>query len=233
MRWTRIIAAVILVVALAWIRSAPAASTSARVFSDTGNIFIEQNGKATKLTSSEMDVDPALAPSGKFVVYTRLGRGRNMRGYEVECNTDPKPDQLRQVNVDGSGDKILLSGRKGEPDERLCDFRDKQFSSDGRRLYFLTPGWSTSGALHLLDMRSGAERFILPANELVVLSFCSGKYKDHLAVLSHRHLLFGGSYDWYWLYDPSGKKQLGPLGEFDNRDDMLRAAHGTWCAGKP
>ena len=37
----------------------------------------------------------------------------------------------------------------------------------------------------------------------------------------------------YWLYDPSGKKELGPLGHFNNRGDLIRQAHGEWCEGKP
>ena len=206
-----------------------------RVYSDAGNIFMERNGAKTKLTSSEMDVDPVLAPNGAYVVYTRQGRGRTVHGYDTSqfCTTEPRPDELRQINADGTGDKLLLKGRKGNPEHQLCDFRYKQFSSDGRRLYFLTPGWTTSGALHVFDMRSGDERFVLPANDVLVLSFCPNKYKDDLVVLAHRYFLLGGSYDWYWLYDPTGKNELGPLGDFDNPDDMVRQAHGDWCAGKP
>ena len=128
---------------------------------------------------------------------------------------------------------FCFRGRKGGPETQLCDFRQKQFSSDGRRLYFLTPGWATSGALHVFDTRSGDDRFVTPANDVLVLSFCPNKYKDDLVVLAHRYFLLGGSYDWYWLYDPTGKKELGPLGEFDKPDDMVRQAHGVWCATKP
>ena len=232
MMWHRILIAA----ALFLPPGAVAAQNAApRVFSDAGNIFIARSGAKSKLTASEMDVDPVLAPSGDFVVYTRQGRGRTLHGYDSTqfCMTEPRPDELRQINVDGSGDKILLTGRKGDPEHQLCDFRNKQFSSDGRRLYFLTPGWATSGALHVLDTRSGDERFVLPANDLLVLNFCSNKYKDDLVVLMHRYFLLGGSYDWYWLYDSTGKKELGPLGEFDNPDDMVRQAHGVWCASKP
>jgi hypothetical protein len=206
-----------------------------RVYSDAGNIYIERNGTKTKLTASEMDVDPVLTPDGAYVVYTRQGRGRTVHGYDTSqvCTTEPRPDELRQIGVDGSGDKLLLKGRKGIPERQLCDFRNKQFSSDGRRLYFLTPGWATSGALHAFDMHSGDERFVLPANDLLVLSFCSNKYKDDLVVLAHRYFLLGGSYDWYWLYDPTGKNELGPLGQFDNPDEMAGQAHGVWCASKP
>ncbi len=212
-----------------------AQSALPHVYSDAGNIFMERNGAKTKLTSSEMDADPVLAPNGAYVVYTRQGRGRTVHGYDTSqfCTTEPRPDELRQINADGTGDKLLLKGRKGNPEHQLCDFRYKQFSSDGRRLYFLTPGWTTSGALHVFDMRSGDERFVLPANDVLVLSFCPNKYKDDLVVLAHRYYLLGGSYDWYWLYDPTGKNELGPLGDFDNPDDMVRQAHGDWCASKP
>ncbi len=83
-------------------------------------------------------------------------------------------------------------------------------------------------------MRAGEEHFLLPAKDLLVLNFCRGKYKDHLIVLSHRYFLFGGSsYDWYWLYDPAGKKELGPLGQFGNREDLIRQAHSGWCENTP
>jgi hypothetical protein len=212
-----------------------AQNAAPRVYSDAGDIFIERNGAKTRLTTSEMDVDPVLAPGGAFVVYTRQGRGRSVRGYDASqvCTTEPRPDELRQINIDGTGDRLLLAGRKGEPEQQLCDFKSKQFSADGRRLYFLTPAWATSGALHVYDMRSGDARFLLPANDLLVLDFCANKYKDDLVVEQHRYFLLGGSYDWYWLYDSTGKKELGPLGEFANPDDMVRQAHGVWCESKP
>lgn len=230
MKWHRILltVAAILLPCAGWAQIA-----SLRVYSDAGNVFIEKNGARTRLTKSEMDVDPVLSPGGTTVVYTRQGRGRSVRSFEVVCMTEPRPDELRQVNVDGTGDKLLLTGRHGSPEKQLCDFRNKQFSSDGRRLYFLTPGWATSSALHAYDMPSGDERFVLPANGLLVLSFCANKYKDDIAVLLRRYYLLGGSYDWYWLYDPAGKKELGPLGAFDNIDDMVRQARGVWCASKP
>ncbi|HUI14801.1 MAG TPA: hypothetical protein VL048_15190 [Xanthobacteraceae bacterium] len=212
-----------------------ARSAPPHVYSDAGNVYLEQGGAKTKLTASEMDVDPVLAPNRAYVVYTRQGRGRTVHGYDTSqvCSTEPRPDELRQINAGGGGDRLLLKGRRGGPEHQLCDFRNKQFSSDGRRLYFLTPGWATSGALHVIDMRDSDERFVMPANDFLVLSFCTNKYKDDLVVLQHRYFLLGGSYDWYWLYDPTGRKELGPLGEFGTPDDMLRQAHGVWCAAKP
>ena len=118
MRWHRIVLAVVATLPLSLLPSLGLAQSSApRVYSDAGNIFIEKNGAKTKLTASEMDVDPVLAPNGAYVVYTRQGRGRTVRGYDTSqvCTTAPRPDELRQINADGSGDKLLLRGRKARP----------------------------------------------------------------------------------------------------------------------
>jgi len=89
-----------------------------RVYSDAGSIFVERASGITKLTASEMDLDPVLSPSGAFVVYTRQGRGRGRRHYEPNqfCPTEPRPDELRRINLDGSGDRLLLKGRGGDPE---------------------------------------------------------------------------------------------------------------------
>jgi len=228
------VAVVVAFAGLAFAGLGARAASPATVSSDAGNIFIERDGVRKKLTASEMDVDPTLSPDGTIVVYTRQGRGRAPRGSDLDqrCTSDPRPDELRQVNADGTGDKLLLSGREGSAQQQLCDFRGKQFSSDGRRLYFLTPGGSFSGALHVYDMRSREARYLLPANDLVVLNFCTGKYKDALAVLMRRAFLFDGTYVWYWLYDAAGKKEYGPLGPFLDPDELIRQMHSTWCEGK-
>jgi WD40-like Beta Propeller Repeat len=211
--------------------AAPTAAAPPRVFADAGDIYIERAGVKTRLTSSEEDSDPVLAPDGSYVVYTRNGHGRGLPGYDLGqfCTAAPRPDELRRVNSDGGGDRLLFEGRKGNGQAQLCDFRSKQFSADGSRLYFLTPGWTTSGALHVYDTRAREQRFVQPANDLLVLNFCQGQYRDALAIQQHRYFVFGGSYDWYWLYDATGKKELGPLGEFDGPDAVIKAAHETWC----
>jgi hypothetical protein len=209
-----------------------AAPPAPRVYSDAGNIFIERDGVKTQLTKSEQDIDPVLSPDGAFVVFTRQGRahiGKDENG-DQSCEGVPKPDELRQVNIDGTADKLLLRGREGKPNEQVCRFTSKQFDSDGRRLYFLSPAWVTSGALHVYDLRRQESHFVMPANDVLVLSFCRNEYKDDLAVAMHRYLVFGGSYDWYWLFDSSGKKEIGPLGEFENPGDVVKRAHEEWCS---
>ena len=98
--------------------------------------------------------------------------------------------------------------------------------------FIFSPGWDHIQRVARLRHARRRGTFLLPANGFLVLNFYRSKYTDHLVVLSHRHFLFGSSYDWYWLYDPSGKKELGPLGHFNNREDLIRQAHGEWLRGQ-
>ena len=112
---------------------------------------------------------------------------------------------------------------RATPSAQLCDFRSKQFSSDGKRLYFLTPGWATSGALHVYELRSARAAFRAAGQRLLVLNFCTEQIPGRSRRLSSTAIsVFGGSYDWYWLYDAAGKKELGPVGHFDNPDAMVQ-----------
>jgi hypothetical protein len=86
------------------------------------------------------------------------------------------------------------------------------FSPNGRWVYFLSPAWATSTAVHAVDVASGQERFVAPGNSLNVLY--RGKYAGHLLVSQHRYFLGSGSYDWFWLIAPDGK-EVGPVGETD------------------
>jgi hypothetical protein len=147
--------------------SAQAASESARVYSDGGNIFAERNGTKTQLTKSSHDAEPVLSPDGLTVVFTR--KAGSADDDDQFCGDKSKDDELRAISIDGKNERVLLHGRKGEGGRQLCGFRGKQFTSDGHSLYFLTPGWATSGALHVYDMGKQAERFVMPANDVIVL----------------------------------------------------------------
>ena len=197
-----------------------------RVLSEGNGIVLERDGSKMELTKSPQDVEPVLSPDGRLVYYTRRATGPRDEQF---CAGPPKADELRVVGIDGKDDRLVLSGRRGDPESELCHFRNKQLSSDGRRLYFMTPGWATSDTVHVYDLHTHDERFLLPATDFLVLKFCKNEHKDDLAVRSHRYFVFGGNYDWYWLFDPLGKKELGPLGEFDDRNALIKIARDEWC----
>lgn len=196
-----------------------AASSAATVRADHGNIML--NGKP--LTRSGRDLDPLLSPDGRHIIFERIGSGRPVQDCDAEAATS-KPLELWHINADGSGAKKLLA-LHGDPDvsKTLCAFDNAQFSSNGQLLYFETPAWATSGAIHVLDLSAGKERFFLAGNGAKVLASCKDpKYRDDIIVGQHRYFVFSGSYDWDFLFTPDGK-EVGPLGDGDHSTDIADA----------
>ena len=197
-------AALVLLVAFA-VGSALAAERS--VSEKAGHIFLLENGQSRQLTSSGQDSSPALSPDGKWVVFVR-----SLPGQKIQTSTDEvEASELWQISANGKEPTVLVRCREGEKMENsIAGFASLQFSSDGRLVYFVTPAWVTSGAVHVVDTTNGKERFVMAGNDLTVLH--SGEYRDHLLLAQHRYFVGGGSFDWYWLFRPDGK-EVGPVGE--------------------
>ena len=177
-----------------------------------GNIVLTVNGKGVQLTSSGMDLDPVLSPNGEIVTFTRKIAQASSGACDLAV---PEQRELWAIQADKSNPRRLLAGRDApEPKDALCDFASKQFTADGRKVLFETPAWATSGALHEFDLTTGSERYVMPSNGFRILVGCTmHEYRDHLVVNQHRYFVFGGSFDWYWLFSPDGRKELGPVGE--------------------
>jgi len=173
-----------------------------------GNIqFTDKSGQTTALTSSGRDSDPVLAPDGKWVAFVRKIDGKKVASGSDEMD----PTELWQVRVDGKEPTMLLRCRESQKMESLlAGFENLQFSANGKLLYFVTPAWATSGAVHVVDTTNRKERYLFPGNNLKIVT--GGEYKDCLLVQQHRYFIGGGSYDWFWLLRPDGK-EVGPVGE--------------------
>jgi hypothetical protein len=198
--------------------AAAATAAHAGVTVAHGNIVL--NGRV--LTSGGHDSAPVLAPDGKFVVFQRANHAP-----AKDCaadGSDGKPLELWRVNSDGSDGRRLLATHGGPKVESvICDFANAQFNSSSTLLYFETPAWATSGAVHVLDMATGKERLFVPGNGLRVLADCRDKrYRDDLIVGQHRYFVFSGSYDWAFLFTPAGK-EVGPIGDGDYSTDLQDA----------
>jgi hypothetical protein len=185
-----------------------------------GNIVLATGAAKTTLTSLKRDSEAVLSPDGAWVLYTRAAKPVTEESEYDDCTSRSAPDELRRIKSDGSGDELLLTGEAGDaPEDALCGFQAKQFTSDGATLYFLSPAWTTSSALHAFDLTGRTARYVMPANDLLVLSWCTAEdLRDALIVQQHRYFRFGGSYDWYWLYDRSGVKEIGPVGEQEDAE---------------
>ena len=186
----------------------PITAFSQSVSVKDGNIqFTDKAGQTTSLTSSGRDSDPILAPDGKWVAFVRKVDGKKIS----TGSDDVEPSELWQVRVDGKEPTLLLRCRESEkPESLIAAFENLQFSSNGKLVYFVSPAWATSGAVHVVDTTNRKERYLFPGNNLKVVP--AGEYKDHFLVQQHRYFVGGGSYDWFWLLRPDGK-EVGPVGE--------------------
>lgn len=96
------------------------------------------------------------------------------------------------------------------PTKQILDPEALQFSPDSKKLYFIATGWVTSGALHVVNVDGSNEHFLIPANEYRIVQ--KGQYQGYIIAMQHRYFIGGGSYNWYWLFSPTGKK-ISPLGK--------------------
>jgi len=173
-----------------------------------GNIqFTDKNGQTTAITSSGRDSGPILAPDGKWIVFVR-----KVDGAKIATGSDElDPTELWQVRTDGKEATLLVKCRASEkPESVIAAFENLQFSTNGKLLYFVTPAWATSGAVHGVDTTNRKVRYLFPGSDVKVVA--AGEYKDCLLVLQHRYFIGGGSYDWYWLVRSDGT-EIGPVGE--------------------
>ena len=173
-----------------------------------GNIqFTDRAGQTTALTSSGRDCGPILAPDGKWVAFVRKVDGKKI----ATGSDEVEPTELWQVRTDGKEASLLVKCRAAEkPESVIAAFENLQFSSNGKLLFFVSPAWATSGAVHVVDTTNRKERYVFPGNDVKIVT--SGEYKDCLLVQQHKYFVGGGSYDWFWLLRPDGK-EVGPVGE--------------------
>ena len=172
-----------------------------------GNIlFTDKTGRTIALTSGGKDGDPHLSPDGKLVAFTRKSDVKVATGSIEEGTTE-----LWIVETDGSNAQKILEPKAGDTiEDNLAYMSAPQFTSDGTKLYFETSAWTTSDAVHVLDLGTKKQHFVCDGNDLQVVT--TGEYKDHVLVSKHKYFVGGGSYDWIWLVAPDGK-EIGPVGE--------------------
>jgi hypothetical protein len=196
-----------------------------------GNVYFVQDGQQRQLTKSGKDDDPVLSPDGKWVAFTRVGNPEFDE--PQDCESGEKADELRRIRVDGSGEELLYRGHEYPRHVKdpkyayyaICWFSHKQFTSDGRYIYFLAPKWAVSAALHRFDTGTKTLAFVTDAKDVIVLSDCKkAEKRDSLVVQQHRYFLAGGSYDFYWLFDRTGKKkEESPVGYCESEQAARKA----------
>lgn len=145
-----------------------------------------------------------LSPDGQMGAYVKTHKG--LTPTTEENNTDI--DEIWLYNIPTNAASILVRGNNNAstPETTLESFGSLVFSPDGLYLYFTTEAWTTSGAIHRVDLETGKEKFVSAGNGLEVVP--SGKYKGFLITSLHRYFEGGGSYDYYYMLSMDGKEVL-------------------------
>ena len=171
-------------------------------------VFTASTGSTRPLTTGGRDSEPNLSPDGRTVVFVRSNpsaKPLDSGAGEADAN------ELWTVGADGKNATLLVrSAAHPEPKFLLAGLSAPQFSPDGKRVYFMSAAWATSGAVHAVEVATRKVMFICAGNDLEVIR--TGEYRGHLIVQQHKYFLGGGSYDWYWLVRPDGK-EVNPIGE--------------------
>lgn len=194
------------------------AARAQSVSADSGNIFLTSasSESRTQLTRSGLDTQPSLSIDGKAVVFVRRTPGRTVKS----AVGDVEVTEIRTMAADGSGERLRLRGRAGEP--VLADFQNPAFALDGSRIYFESVAGATSPAVYALDFATGRARFLCLGAIAEVVP--KGKYAGDLIVVQRREVSGGGSYDWALLIAPDGR-EVGPLEGVSDADLKLELGH--------
>ena len=194
-----------------------------------GNIFFEDNGKTSQLTSSAHDENAILHPSGEWVYFVRdlyqciKDKCSPLKGVDIKDGN--LKQELWRVKTNGQDvSRLFLSkdsaGVTGDNQEySFANIENIQFSPSGDKVYFETPNWVTSAGLHVMNADGSGEKLLGGGNDTKIILSTSrndsekyNNYKGYIVTQQHRYWHFGGSYDWYYLFTPDFK-EVDPLGD--------------------
>lgn len=210
---------------------------AASVYVKDGNIFYANNEKSLQITSLARDNDPMLHPDGKWVYFIRSSDGKwvGEKYYPHEgavVKDGLLHDELWRVKTDGTGATMLFRSEHAaidgpDPDYSVAHINSMQFSPDGDKVYFEASEWVTSDALYVMKADGSDVKMLGPGNETkIILSARTfddreSDYRGYIVTNQHRYFLYGGSYDWYYLFTPDLQKEIAPLGDdFDYFTEM-------------
>ena len=116
---------------------------------------------------------------------------------------------LIQDRRSGRTSTLMTSRHDDDPHVNLTNLASPLFSPDGGFLYVSTSDAApTSGAVHRIDLKTGAIRFVVGGTALAVIR--TGPYRGYLLVQQHRYYdrPEGGSYNPVVVIRPDGHQAL-------------------------
>lgn len=186
----------------------PISDSFSPVFSKSGNIYYRDNsGRTIQITRTGKDSSPVLSPNKKMIAFARIGN----QVIPDSCDIDAKyGNEIWLYDFSTKKEKRLVENnfQCDKPKKQITDPRDLLFSPDNKMIYFITSAWTTSGAVHAVNVNGKHLRFVTDGNEFEIVQ--AWPYKGDLVVNQHRYRFKGdtplGSYDWDWLFSPTGKQ---------------------------
>lgn len=224
---------------------------AASVYTKDDNIFYENEGATKQITFLGRDDGAKLHPGGEWIYFIREVDGKWVgEKYYPPQGASIKDGLLKQelwrVKKDGSDAVMLYRSEHAaidgpDPDYTIATVGNIQFSPPGDKVYFETSEWVTSAALHVMNADGSQEKLLGGGNDTrIVLSARDedhkyNNYRGYIVTSQHRYWLFGGSYDWFWMFTPDFK-EVGPLGEdiayFTEIGDIKFTDHSEGKASK-
>ena len=168
---------------------------------ETRLLQLTKDAKLTNLTQS---------PDGNWIVFIKTSNYTIPSNCFYFSQKGEQADEIWIINTKEMSKKLLVAPHFSCADvsKVIIDPHNLQFSPDNKTLYFETSAWVTSGAIHAVDVDGNHLRFVTHGDNLRVVQ--SGQYKGDIIVNQHRYRFKGdtplGSYNWDWLFTPSGKQ---------------------------
>jgi len=155
------------------------------------------------------------SPDGKYLVWVKDTPNEMV---STGCGGTPATELWIQEMPNGRP-RLLIRGHEDSKIEKtVAGIHDPCFSSDQKRIYFLSAAWATSDSVQCIDLSSGKVRFVIDG--FSVEEIVQGKFKGKLLVV--RALIkFDkngeslGRDDYLWLVKADGT----PIREIGRLDD--------------
>ena len=142
------------------------------VYEENGNIFLQLGEKTTQLTSTRRDSEPILSPDGRWVAFNREIEGKVQECSERHDLWACPSDKLWIINLETQTEQMLLEPRGEDKDieKVIYHFKNKTFSPNSQTIYFVTPAYAVSDAIHAVDTDGKNDRYVTDGNTLQVVN---------------------------------------------------------------
>jgi len=168
-----------------------------------GSVLVVEGERSTAVTTNARSLDAALSPDGQTVAYTQREEAPAPEAADIVFTS------LHLFDRRTRKDRLLLAPT---PDDELTkdlkSFHQPTWSLDGGFVYVMASAWVTSDAIHQVNVRTGAHRYVIDGNSLAVIR--NGPWRGFLLV--SRHLYHPapeyGAYDPTFVVRPDGQVMM-------------------------